>query len=273
MTWPSLSYKLVWMDSAADAGAALDGVSRARARTRLFRSGHGFASLVFGIVILGALPFYVWSTPAVRAHCHSLGRGSLSCVGVFVSRRAGTPAPLLGRAFEAQPFASLGGWSTLYWAIAIVVGFAVVVAYYHLRARRVGVQGRLWPAVVVGFGVLGLAMWVNDNSSAEPADFWLRGTSVLVVIALGLLVLSALERSRPFLVFALGFFGLALLSSLYDVVNLFQRLGIGAPFRNGDNALPNLILPGAYLVIGGLVFLFAQDWRLDVHAQLVRTTS
>ncbi len=251
------------------AGTILDDVDRVRARTRQFRSGHWFASLVFGVVILGALPFYVESTPVhTSTHCHSVSHGVLACTGTITAG-----SPLLGRAFEAEPFSSLGSWSTLYWAIAIAVAYAAVVAYYRLRARKVGVQGRLWPALIAGLVLLGLVMWMNGDSGAQPGDFWVRGTSVLVVIAVGLLVLSALEQSLPFVIFSAGFFGLALLSCLYDVENLFLRLGIGGPFRGADNVLANLVLPGAYLVIGGLLFRFARDWRLHVHAQLVRTTS
>ncbi len=227
---------------AADASAALDVVERVRPRPRLYRNGHWFASVVFGVVILGSIPFYVRSTPP------GLGR-----------------ATLFGRAFEGWPASPLARWSTMYWALGIAVGFATVVASYHLRARRNGVQGRLWPAVVVGLVLLGLAMWVNSAWGAGPRDFWIRGTSVLVVIAVGLLVLSGLERSRPFVAFVLGFFGLALLSCLYTIVNVFFRLGIGAPFM-GNGALPNLVVPGAYLVVGGLVFFALKGRRLAFRA-------
>jgi hypothetical protein len=233
----------------------------------LYRNGHWFACVVFGVITLGALPFYAQSTPVrSHTHCSSLGHGVWACSGVSTAG-----SPLLGRAFEAPPpFSSLGRWATVYWVIAVVLGFAVVVAYYQLRARKVGVQGRLWPAVLAGVVALGLVTWVNAGSGADPADFWGRGTTVLVVIALGLLAFSALERSRPFVVYALGFLGLALLSCLYDVENLFLRLGIGGPFRGGDNALANLVLPGAYLVIGGLCFLICRGWRLHVQVPLVR---
>ena len=255
--------KLMWMTpSAADAAAALDAADRVRARTRVFRSGHWFASVVFGVIILGAMPFYVRPTlgPAALArtpHCQRFAQGFV-CGGA--ARLSSAP---LGRAFNPEgPYTALSSWSTLYWGIAVVAGFAAVVAYYHLRGRKLGVQGRHWPAVLAGLAILGLAMWANADRMAGPGDFWIRGTSVLVMIAVGLLVLSALERSRPFMMFAAGFFGLALLSSLYDVVNLFTRLHIGGPFHDTNSALPNLILPGAYLLVGGLCFLAARGWRL-----------
>lgn len=222
-----------WVQSAFDASTVLQGVRRVQARTRLYGNGHWFASVVFGVVILGALPFYIQSSRPIRSG-----------------------PPLLGRAFEGwSPHSWTDKWSTFYWAVAIVLGFAAVVAYYRLRARRLGVQGRLSPAVVVGLLILGLVMWVNAGSPLWPGNFGMQGTAALVVIAIGLLVLSGFERSRPFCVFAAGFLGLAVLACLYDVVNLFQRLGIGRPFSGVDHVLPNLILPGAYLFIGGLIFL------------------
>jgi hypothetical protein len=38
------------------------------------------------------------------------------------------------------------------------------------------------------------------------------------------------------------------------VSNLFPRLGLGGSWIGNDEALPNLILPGLYLVAGGLAF-------------------
>jgi hypothetical protein len=73
----------------------------------------------------------------------------------------------------------------------------------------------------------------------------------------GLCVLAALERSVPFGVFAVGFLGLALLSCLYDEVNIFQRLGMAGLFQGGANALPNLLIPGLYLLVGGFGFWVA----------------
>lgn len=246
------------------AASMLDDVGRLRLRTRVSRSGHWFASVVFGVVILGALPFYVRSTGVASVGCRSFGRDGRPCVGT-----GHVGATALGRAFTPAPFFSaLGGWVTPYWAAAIVVGFALVIVYYRLHARDVGAQGRVWPAVAAGLALLGLAMWANARSRAEPADFWIRGTSALVVIALGLLVLAALERSRPFLMFTFGFLGLALLSCLYDVQNLFQRLAVGGLFTGGDSALPNLVLPGAYLVVGGLAFLMGRGWRFQLGVTL-----
>jgi hypothetical protein len=233
------------------AAESLRSVAELGARTRLARSGHWFVLAVFGVVVLGAMPFYVLtfataSTPGCQAF-----HGGVSCRFHDV-----TPGPL-GGAFNPlfSPF-SLDRWATVYWAVAMVVGFAAVVAFYRQRARAVGVQGRIWPMVVVGLGLLGAVLIVDNGPRYFPnfPDLWIRGTGALVILAVGIAVLAALERSRGFGLFAASFFGLALLSCLYDDVNLFYRVGIGSPFAGGGNALPNLLVPGIYLLLGGLGF-------------------
>ena len=89
-------------------------------------------------------------------------------------------------------------------------------------------------------------------------DLWGRGTVSLIILSLGLLTLAISERSAWYELYSLGFVGLALLSSLYNVSNLFDRLGLGGPFDGRGNELPNLILPAAYLLLGGLVAWVAQ---------------
>ena len=136
--------------------------------------------------------------------------------------------------------------------------------------RRAGVSGHLWPSIAVGLALLGLVLWVNYDSKTAPGDLWTRGTSAVIAIALGIAVLAILERSVPFGIFAAGFLGLAFLSSLYTVINLFQRLGIGGPFDGGNDALPNLLLPGAYLLVGGLCFLAGRRWSVRMHVRVSR---
>jgi hypothetical protein len=128
------------------------------------------------------------------------------------------------------------------------------------------VAGRIWPFATVGIGVLVLAVvsrgWITFKI---PADFWIRGMQPLLVIAIGLIALAVTERSRAFLTFVVGFLGLALLSCLYDVSNLFERLGLGSTWNGNNEALPNLILPGLYLLIGGVVFYFVRRSGVTLH--------
>jgi hypothetical protein len=162
----------------------------------------------------------------------------------------------------------LSRWATLYWVVAIALGFAFVLAYYRHRALSLGVQGRVWPAITVGVGLLAILVLVNRAGEAAAPDFWVRGTGALLVIAIGLLVLAVLERSRPFALFTAGFFALALLSSLYDDINILARIGLGTAFQGSAEGLPNLLLPGVYLLLGGFGFLLGRRWT--VHSRLAR---
>jgi hypothetical protein len=77
-------------------------------------------------------------------------------------------------------------------------------------------------------------------------------------MSFGLLALAVLERSIAYMIYALGFIGVALLATLYDVVNFFDWLGIGAPFQGGAHEFPNILLPAAYLLLGGFVIWAVQ---------------
>jgi hypothetical protein len=207
--------------------------------------------LVFGVVVLGSMPFYVRSvSTASSPGCQAMAGGGVSCI-------YRPSQPVLGGAFSPSwPLTGAGRWATLYWALSIVLGFAAVVVYYRRQSRAVGVQGRIWPAVVVGVGLLVLVLAVDGRPNRFPRtpDLWLRGTGALLVIALGIAVLAMLERSRAFGLYAAGFCGLALLSCLYDDSNLFGHVGLGVPFGAGEEELSNLLLPGLYLLVGGLGF-------------------
>jgi hypothetical protein len=171
-------------------------------------------------------------------------------------------APLGGVLNPHNDFSGLSQWTTVYWAIAVIVGFAAVVAYYRHRAKVVGVQSRVWPAVVMGTGLLALVLLVNGGKPVRLLpDFWIRGTGALVIVALGIAMLAVLERSRPFAVFATGFMALALISCLYNDVNILQHLGLAGAFQGADDQVPNVLLPGLYLVLGGAGFWLSGHLR------------
>jgi hypothetical protein len=87
----------------------------------------------------------------------------------------------------------------------------------------------------------------------------------LLIIALGLIVLAAIDQALAFSLFVAGFFGLALLSCLYNVSNLFARLGISSHWPVEDQTLPNLILPGIYLLIGAAAFWALHHWKIRAN--------
>ena len=230
----------------------LEYADRLRTRTRTARDGSWFALIVFGLVILGAMPFYdsPHSPPNV-SQCHSTINGLVcsgltSSTGLFGSG-LGSPA---GTILNVSP------WATTYWVISIFVGICAVVLSYWRRSRSSGVAGRIWPFATIAVGALFLAVVSQGWQTLHiPGDFWIRGMQALLVMALGLITLAIIEHSWPFMIFIAGFVALALLSCLYDVSNLFLRFGIGATWNGNDHQLPNLILPALYLLVGGVAFL------------------
>lgn len=238
--------------------------SQLRWRTRVARDGSWFALVVFGLVVLCAMVFYHYpGLTASSLGCRTLGKNAFTCSSVSVSR--GVFGSGLGSP-TSPPIDHVSPWATTDWVVSIFAGIATVVGFYWMRARSSGVAGRIWPFAAVGVGVLVLAVasrgWVTFKI---PADFWIRGMQPLLVIAIGLIALAITERSRAFLLYVAGFLGLALLSCLYDVSNLFVRVGIGSTWNGNIEALPNLILPGLYLLIGGVVFYILRRSGVTFH--------
>jgi hypothetical protein len=239
--------------------AVLAYADQLRRRTRVARDGSWFALMVFGFVVLIATFFY--RSPGLTAHapgCHASANG-FYCTVKFVSKGpfgAGLGAP--AASLNVSP------WATTYWTISIFLAVCAIVAFYRFRAQASGVSGRIWPFACIGTAALALAVasrgWVTIDI---PWDFWIRGTQALIVIAVVLGVLAFMERRLSFSLFVVGFLGLAILSTLYNVSNLFSQLGIGGSWNGRDQGLPNLILPGLYLLVGGVVF-----WLVNRRARL-----
>lgn len=226
-----------------------------RALARGARGGYWFALTVFGVIVLGAMPFYLQSLPtATTPGCQSAGPDAITCVGTTSN------LPLGGGLGASEPFFGPGRWVTAYWAISIVVGLGLVMWFFRARAKKLGFETRILPAVVIIIGTLALVLVVNRNRGTAfgPSDLWIRGLQALVILALGIAALAIIERSLSLGLFAAAFFGLALLSCLYDDVNLFGRLGLGGPFGGSASSLPNLLLPGLFLLGGGAGFWLAE---------------
>jgi hypothetical protein len=220
---------------------------------QLAREGSWFVLLVCGLIVMFAIIFYRYpGLSATSPGCHAQTYG-FTCSGSVVPRGIfgaglGSPIPLNS--------ANVSPWATTYWVISIFVGILVTVAFYWPRSRALGAPSRTWPLVALGTGAAVLFVagrgWLTSEA---PANLLVRGMQALLVIALGLIVLAIIERSWSFALFVAGFLGLALLSCLYDVSNLFERLDLGRSWSGNNEAVPNLIVPGLYLVAGGLALL------------------
>ncbi len=90
-----------------------------------------------------------------------------------------------------------------------------------------------------------------------PGDLTIRGTFPFVLIAAGLLVLARAERSWALMAIAVSYAAAALLSSLYDVSNLTQRMGWTPSFS--DQSLPNILLPALILLAAGVATLMLSN--------------
>ena len=232
--------------------------SELRRGTAVAREGSWLALLVAGVVVLAAMPFYRYlGATSKSAGCTPFGSG-------FICRTHDLSDGFFGMGLGSSAPGIVGNSSpqaTAYWVISIYLGLCVVVACYWVQSRKIGIVGRIWPIVTVGLGALVLGVASRNWFSIVPTAMTIRGMQSLLIVALGLIVLAAVDHAWTFSLFVAGFLGLALLSCLYDVSNLFSRLGISSHWPANDQTLPNLILPGIYLVFGGAAFWALHHWK------------
>jgi hypothetical protein len=141
----------------------------------------------------------------------------------------------------------------LYWYLAGPIGYLIVALLYRRRERVVGVGGTR-----LAYLLTGIALWmvgyglITSQTIRLPIDFpfplmpfgyMVPGFAPLVAVAVGLLVLSWLDRSWPLALFAVGFGVLAGLAGLYIIDNL---LHFSAAWQSAvDMAGLGLLLLGA----------------------------
>ena len=97
--------------------------------------------------------------------------------------------------------------------------------------------------------MFGLLVLGADLGRLQPGDLFIRGLTPLLPVGVGLVVLAIVERSRVLACFAVAFLGLAVLVNLYDIENLFARVGVSVP-----TPAIGLIVPGAVLLLASFGF-------------------
>ena len=192
--------------------------------------------LLFGMLICGSMPFYV-EPRMVR--------------GVAVYTSAGWQSPYFGGGGLTG-----SAWLSVYWFIALQAGIAASALWYRWRGYRVGLRTPARGLVVAGVVLIELAILASiiggRTGYALPGDLTIRGTVPLVLIAVPLWVLAWAERSTALAVIVACYTGLALLASLYDVENIFFRLGWNpSSFGWRLAGLPNVALPALLLLLAG----------------------
>jgi hypothetical protein len=217
------------MTTADEARTILGSVDEAARATRAARPSRAFPLLVLGLVVLGALPFYVLDDTLPD------GVYEQSTVLWALGGQVGTAA---------------GTWTAIYWLVALPSAY-VALAWWHRRAaRRSGVAARLGPLVVTGLALL-VALILLLLIGPPLGNLAVRGLTPLLVIALGLVVWAVAERSLGLVTVALLFLAAALTASLYDVVNLVGPLAEPAPELA---LLPNLVLCAAVLLASSAAY-------------------
>jgi hypothetical protein len=190
----------------------------------------------------------------------SLGLAHLAAVPLYLHVEADGPVPdgLGGTVPPPVFFPPDGDRIGSYWLAALLLGGLLSVWWYRRRGSRVGVEGRVWGAVLAAVAVVIGSVVL----SFTPFTFFLwpvyvREYGALLVVAVGLLVLARLERSRGLLAVAVLYAAAALLANTYNVENVLFRLGWdpfqGDPYGLRYLALPALLLPAAILLVGGVV--------------------
>ena len=240
LTPMSLYCKLIGVasDEEQPAGDALQQMKNWRSRTRAVRHGYWFPLVMFGLLTLAASPLF-WA------------KDSSPCAHWRVTCTFSVTGGTLGDPFAQSPSnVALGRWVSLYWMLAVPLGYVATVFYYRHRARRTGVAGRVWPAAGVGLALLVLMVgsfesrgWLHlpgHPTWGLPVPILLlqgRGLDPLLVIGIGVGILARLERSRALTVFAGMFFALALLS--WRLIKGVSHTGSSrTPFRPARRTRP-----------------------------------
>jgi len=218
----------------------LAGARNARQQARRARHAYWFPLVLFGLLTCASIPFYIQRF-AAGSHSYSVSGAA--------------------RFFNSW---YLGGFGFLnrfhlgyYWLAAMLVGLAATAVWYRKRGDRVGLRTPSRGFVITGLVLLVLALLIPIVAARGvgllgilmPGDLLIRGTFPLVLIGIGLCVLAWAERSLALTVIAAGYLALSLVASLYDIVNIFYRLGWNLSPQ--VSLLPNVALPALVLLLSG----------------------
>lgn len=200
-------------------------------RVRQTQRATWFPLLVFAAVTFAAIPVY-----------HSSGHHLGTCTVV--------PGGRVCSAYST--------WGLVYWPVALVLAYVAIAAFYIRRSQARGVGTRVRPYVVAGIvlalAMTGAALWILHHPLVSRHGLLdLHGLSSVVgiwscAIGLALLVLAWAERNRPLVALVL----------VYLVVVLVPvSFGWGTDHRQLF-FLPQLVIDGSVLLLGGIGFLLAQ---------------
>ena len=228
----------------------LEQVRAQRATTRAQRQAYWLPLLLFGILACASAPMYVTDPVAPS------GQDGFTSSSPWLLGLGG---------FSGFPGQSAPDTRGVYWLVGLLICALFTGVWYRWHATLTGLGTRVrLPLLVWVLGTIGVVA-VSLVSVAAILWAWpatLRGTSALLVIVAGLLVLSRVERSALLTAITVVYTVAACLGVFYNPENLLYRLlsafGVedqSMPFTIGGTV--NVLLPGAVLLVGALVAVSA----------------
>jgi hypothetical protein len=261
----------------------LDEMTRLRTRTRADRHAYVPPVLLFGVLVLLA-PLWAYGGPP-RFGAAGVWFGEplelywlVAVVGGFLATacwylchgtRRGVRTPI--RAYLAIGFVGV---------VAISFGLPVVESFaYRVERSPYAEASFTVPVMVIATVLTGGLLWLRSTLVGRTARVAATAVAVLsglvalgaldlrfapvrpyaplVTIALGLIGLAWLERSRVLGVISGVFAAAALLANLYNMENVFFHIGVFARYEGPETqAFTNTLLPGLVLLAGGAVAWF-----------------
>jgi hypothetical protein len=261
----------------------LDEMTRLRTRTRTDRNAYVPPVLLFGVLVLLA-PLWSYGGPA-RFNAAGVWFGDplelywlVAVVGGFLATacwylyrgtRRGVRTPI--RAYLAIGFIGV---------VAISFGLPVAGSFaYRVERFPYTPASFTVPVIVIATALVCGLLWLRSTVASRTARAAatvaavlaglvalgaldlrfapVRPYAPLITIALGLLGLAWLERSRVLGVISGVFAAAALLANLYNMQNVFFHLGIFARYEGPETqAFTNTLLPGLVLLAGGVAAWF-----------------
>jgi hypothetical protein len=220
------------MTTADEANSILSTVDTAARKVRATRPTRAVPLLVLGLVIVGAMPFYVLTEP---------------------TSQEGAPPNQLVWSLGGMMGTRAGACTAIYWIIALPVAYGFIAWWYRRAAQRDGVAINVKPLVITGVALFALLLvLLTQAPTFLPGDIVIRGLTPILTMAVGLFVWSVAERSKGLLAVALVFLGAAISTSLYDFGNV-------VPFVAWDvywqySLLPNVALCASILLVSSAIY-------------------
>lgn len=278
--------------------ALLDDLTSLRKRARTDRHGYWFPLLLTGFLTLAAIPLYrpdISHSPTVQFQVPVFGY--VDPIGVFSGGFMPAYPKAIGLYWLAAPLLALAATTWWYrwraarigvetpllpYAQVTIAGFAAALSLPLARVllprgMRDWGMGVPTPAILLMIATLVAVAVVGTVLATRiphPAVLVVPVVAVLsalgalsvhkngglVLVAIGLLVLSWLERSWLCGAVSLAFTGFTLIGCTFRTERMFRHLGwqFTDPWRSTLYSAQDLLLPGAVLVVGGLVALVAR---------------